>query len=53
MQNNFASTLLMPDSALYWFKNKNQIDDWSLEDVIKCEQHYQVSRSTMLLRLKK
>ena len=51
--NNFASTLLMPDSALYWFKNKNQIDDWSLEDVIKCEQHYQVSRSTMLLRLKK
>lgn len=51
--DNFASTLLIPDSALYWFKNKNQIEDWSLEDVIKCEQHYQVSRSTMLIRLKK
>ena len=51
--DNFATTLLMPDSALYWFKNKNQIDEWSLEDVIKCEQYYQVSRSTMLVRLKK
>ncbi len=51
--NKFASTFLMPDSALYWFKNKNQIEDWTLEDVIKCEQHYQVSHSTMLLRLKK
>ena len=51
--NNFASTLLMPDSALYWFKNKNQIEDWTLEDIIKCEQYYQVSHSTMLLRLKK
>ena len=51
--DNFASTLLMPNSALYWFKNKNQIEDWTLEDVIKCEQHYQVSRSTMLVRLKK
>ena len=51
--DNFASTLLMPNSALYWFKNKNQIENWSLEDIIKCEQHYQVSRSTMLVRLKK
>lgn len=51
--DNFASTLLMPDSALYWFKNKNQIEDWSIEDVIKCEQYYQVSRFTMLIRLKK
>ena len=50
--DNFASTLLIPDSALYWFKNKNQIEDWSLEDIIKCEQYYQVSRSTMLVRLK-
>lgn len=50
--DEFASTLLIPDSALYWFKNKNQIDDWSLEDLIKCEQYYQVSRSTMLNRLK-
>ena len=49
----FASTLLMPDSALYWFKNKNQIEEWSIEDVIKCEQHYQVSHSAMLIRLKK
>lgn len=51
--DNFASTLLVPDSALYWFKNKNQIKNWSLEDVIKCEQYYQVSHSTMLIRLKK
>lgn len=50
--DEFASTLLIPDSALYWFRNKNQIDDWSVEDLIKCEQYYQVSRSTMLNRLK-
>lgn len=50
--DNFASTLLMPDSALYWFKNNNQIDEWALEDVIRCEQYYQVSRSTMLVRLR-
>lgn len=50
--DNFASTFLMPDSALYWFKNKNQIEDWSLEDVIKCEQYYQISHSAMLIRLK-
>ena len=50
--DNFASNLLMPDAALYWFKNKNQIEDWALEDVIKCEQYYQVSHSTMLFRLK-
>lgn len=50
--DEFASTLLIPDSALYWFRNKNQIDDWSMEDLIKCEQYYQVSRSTMLNRLK-
>ena len=42
----------MPDSALYWFKSKNQIEDWSLEDIIKCEQYYQVSHHTMLIRLK-
>ena len=51
--DNFASAILMPDSALYWFKNKNHIENWSLEDVIKCEQHYQVSHFTMLVRLKK
>ena len=51
--DNFASTFLMPDSALYWFKNKNQIDNWTLEDVIKCEQYYQISRSVMIIRLKK
>ena len=50
--DNFALTLLMPDSALYWFKSKNQIEDWSLEDIIKCEQYYQVSHHTMLIRLK-
>ncbi len=50
--DNFASTLLMPDSALYWFKKMNQIKEWSLEDIIRCEQHYQISRYTMLIRLK-
>ena len=50
--DNFASTFLMPDSALYWFKNKNRIEEWSIEDVIKCEQYYQVSHSAMLTRLK-
>lgn len=51
--DTFASTFLIPDSAMYWFKNKNKIEDWSLEDIIKCEQYYQVSHKTMLVRLKK
>ena len=42
----------MPDSALYWFKNKNQIIDWTLKDIIKCEQYYQISHLAMLYRLK-
>ena len=50
--DNFASKLLMPDSAMYWFKNKNQIKDWSLEDIIKCEQYYQISHFRMLVRLR-
>lgn len=50
--DNFAATLLIPDSGLYWFRNKNQIEEWSLEDIIKCEQYYQVSHHTMLTRLK-
>ena len=50
--DNFATTLLIPDSGLYWFRNKNQIEEWSLEDIIKCEQYYQVSHHTMLTRLK-
>ena len=50
--NKFASALLMPNSALYWFKNKNGIENWALEDVIKCEQYYQVSHLAMLYHLK-
>lgn len=50
--DDFAEVLLMPESELYWFKNKNQIEEWSLEDIIKCEQYYQISHYRMLIRLK-
>ena len=50
--DNFAATLLIPDSGLYWFRNKNQIEKWSLEDIIKCGQYYQISHHRMLTRLK-
>ena len=50
--NNFASSLLMPSSALYDYMEKNHIEKWNLEDIIYCEQFYQISHIAMLYRLR-
>lgn len=50
--NEFASGLLMPEYALYDFMSINNIQEWSIENVIKCEQYYQISHNELLNRLK-
>lgn len=49
--DRFASYLLMPAIALNEFQQKNDIDDWNLKDIIRCEQYFQVSHNAMLVRL--
>lgn len=50
--NNFASSLLMPDSALNDYEKKNNIVKWNLENIIHCEQFFQISHTAMLYRLR-
>ena len=50
--NNFASSLLMPDCALYDYMERNHINKWALDDIIYCEQFFQISHTGMLVRLK-
>ena len=49
--DKFAEFLLIPKNALLEFKSKNDIDFWSLEDIIKCEQYFQISHTALLHRL--
>lgn len=51
--NNFASSLLIPNIALYEFMNRNSITKWNLRDVIKCEQYFQISHIAMLCKLRR
>jgi len=50
--NNFASSLLMPSSALNDYIERNDIKKWNLEDIIFCEQYFQISHVAMLYRLR-
>ena len=50
--NEFASGLLMPEYALYDFMSVNDIEKLSIDDIIKCEQYYQISHNVLLDRLK-
>ncbi|MBF4469212.1 MAG: ImmA/IrrE family metallo-endopeptidase [Methanobrevibacter arboriphilus] len=50
--NNFASSLLMPDGALSEYERNNNIDKWDLENIIHCEQFFQISHDAMLYRLR-
>lgn len=52
LANEFASCLLMPEYALYDFMSINNINNWTITDVIKCEQYYQMGHSEFLKRLK-
>ena len=51
--NDFASSLLIPNIALHEFMNRNEIDKWSLDDIIKCEQYFQISHIAMLCKLRR
>lgn len=50
--DKFASYMLVPSVALYEFMDKNNVSDWELEDVIKCEQYFQISHTAMLCKLR-
>lgn len=49
--DEFAAHLLMPNSAMFWFRNYHKLENWTLEDIIRCEQYFQVSHLSMLYRL--
>ena len=51
--NNFASSLLMPITALQEFKRENVNDKWSIKEIIKCEQWFAISHKNMLCRLRR
>ena len=39
----------------YWydFIKRNSINDWNLNDIIKCEQYFQISHTAMLCKLRR
>ncbi|RAP46737.1 MAG: hypothetical protein BZ135_03310 [Methanosphaera sp. rholeuAM6] len=51
--DEFASALLMSDGALLNFQSDNEIENWDLDDILSCEQYFQISRKSMLNRLEK
>lgn len=51
--NIFASHLLLPEASLLDYARKHDIDKWKIEDMISCEQYFQISHETLIYRLKK
>lgn len=51
--DQFASSLLMPQGALESYKNDNNIETWSLDEIIAGEQYFQISHQAFLWRLRK
>ena len=49
--NKFASYFLMPTFALDDYYNRSNIDEWTLKDMVKCEQLFQISHKALLNRL--
>ena len=49
--NDFASKFLMSDAALYDFIERNNIEKWTIEDIIKCEQYFKLDHNDFLHRL--
>ena len=49
--NAFASHLLLPEASLKNYCEKNGIGEWTLKDMISCEQHFQISHETLTARL--
>ncbi len=48
---NFASCLLLPHGGLESYEEEFNIEKWTLEDIIKAEQYYQLSHKAFLFRL--
>lgn len=49
--DKFASNFLMSKLALYDFMESNNINEWTIDDVIKCEQYFQMDHRYFILRL--
>ena len=49
--NMFASHLLLPDASLYDYGEKHNIEQWKIENMIACEQYFQISHDSLLYRL--
>ena len=49
--DKFASNFLMSENALYDFIDTNNIENWTVDDVIKCEQYFQLDHRNLIARL--
>ena len=49
--DEFASNFLLSEPALYDFMDSNNIEEWSIHDVIKCEQYFQLDHRNFIGRL--
>ncbi|MBR0271403.1 MAG: ImmA/IrrE family metallo-endopeptidase [Methanobrevibacter sp.] len=49
--DDFASNFLMTKHALYDFIERENISEWTIEDVIKCEQYFQIDHNSLIRRL--
>ena len=49
--NRFASYFLMPKCALEDYYYRHNIDEWTLKDLVRCEQLFQISHRALLTRL--
>lgn len=47
----FASSFLMSDNALYDFIERNNIEKWTIEDLIRCEVYFQLDHNNLTHRL--
>lgn len=49
--DEFASNLLMTEHGLYDFIESNNINKWTIEDIIKCEQYFQIDHNLLIRKL--
>ena len=49
--DEFAFNFLMSELALNDFINSNDIEEWAIDDVIKCEQYFQLDHRDLIRRL--
>ena len=50
--NVFASYLIMTYEGLERYAKTNNLNEWTLQDIIRAEQYFQISHHAMLFRLK-